>query len=196
LLRDLLSGKKNLLTSAGQNIAAVGQGFASHLRRRLDSQYASQQSEKTQDEQQSRVAFSASIAELFQQKDVRKAHQQDLQKIYKIKYQELFWECYWQYMTDLFLSQDTTQVLDILAFWFEDGYNMLEHQMYLIPSFFLGFADALDGVKKERKFGERARKLHECGLKNQQEYAWYVLVAEYFVEPERKGRLPFSKNRA
>ena len=181
LWQDLCGGKKNVLVSA---VGMVGQGI------QLLRGSSDKQSEKTP-EQQRREALSKDIAKLFKQEDVRRSHRQDLQKIYKIKDRELFWECYWQHMTDLCLSENAAQMLDLLAFWFEDGYSVLKQQHYLVPTFFLGFADALDRTRKDRKlFGERARLVHKCVQKNQPE--WYPLVEEFFVvEPERRGILRF-----
>jgi len=186
LLQDLLTSKKSLLASAGQNIGAVGLGLVTQLRRRLDSQYANQQFEKTQANQQWPPAFSDSVARLFNPKDVREAHRLGLQKTYPIEHRESFWECYWQHMTDLFLSQDAALMLDLLAYWFEDGYSTLEQQLYLVPAFFLGFADAIDHARKERRFGESARRVHECAQKDQ--YFWYSLVQKYFIRESSNPR--------
>ncbi len=193
LVRDLLADRKNLLASAGQNIAAVGQGLAVRLRRSMNSEYAGREDEKSQAEERRREAFAANVAELFSQKNVRKAHLNGLQETYRSEQQEFFWECYWQQFTALLLSQDAMAVLDLLSFWFEDGYRATAHQFYLVPAFFLGFADAIEAARKERKFAEGARKINERGLK--QSYPWYVLVEEYFMEPERRGHFSFRGHR-
>jgi hypothetical protein len=193
LLQPLLGSKKNVLVSAGQNIGAVGLGLAAQLRRRFDSHYAQQQIEKTQAEQQWRAEFSDSVAELFKYKDIREAHRRYVQDTYQIEHRELFWECYWQHMTDLFLSQYAALIVDLLAFWFEDGYRELEQQLYLVPAFFLGFADAIDRARKEQRFGESAYRVHEHAQKHK--YFWYQLVENYFIEPEREEHNPSPKTR-
>ncbi len=185
LLQELLGSKKNVLVSA---VGVVGQGL--QLLRRSDKQ-----AEKVQEEQRQRDAFSDSVAKLFKPKEVRKAHRRDLQQTYQIKQRELFWECYWQHMTNLMLSAEAGQVLDLLAFWFEDGYSVLKQQHYLVPAFFLGFVDTLDRARKDRRFGESAQRVHECVQKKPPD--WYGLVEEYFViEPERRGFLRFPRPRA
>jgi hypothetical protein len=184
-MQDLFGGKKNLLASA---VGAVGQGL--HLLR-----WSDKQAEKAQTVQQQRDAFSDNVAKLFRQKDVRNVHWRDLQKIYQVQHREFFWECYWQHMTDLLLSKDAVLMLDLLAFWFDDGYSVLQQHLYLVPAFFLGFTDAIDHARKERRFAESARRIHECAQKKDQLF-WYPLVQEYFIEPERKGRFLFSKHRA
>lgn len=194
LANELLVGRKNLLAAAGRNIAALGQGLAERMRRNVDSGYASKQDEKAQAEQRRREEYAAAIAELFSPKKVRKAHLNALQETYRAELRDTFWECYWQEFTSLLLSQDAAVVLDLLSFWFEDGYQKTAPRLYLVPSFFLGLTDAIEAARKERKFAESARKIHERSLK--QSFSWYGLLEEYFMEPERKGRFPLPGRRS
>jgi hypothetical protein len=197
LALEYLLDQKNLFAAAGQNIAAVGQGLAARLRKSLDSKYASQQDERAQAEQRKREAFAASVSTLFPPGKIRKAHQKNLQSVYYWENRELFWECYWQQMIDLFLSQDAPATLDLLAFWFEDAYAATDARLCLAQAFFLGFTTMLDTAQRERNFAASARKINERGSKAiQQSAPWFALVEEYFQEPEQKGRFPFLGHRS
>lgn len=196
LARDLLVGQKDLLAMAGQNIAAMGQSLAVRLRRSIDSKYANQQDVRAIAERHKQEEFALNIEKLFSKKNIREIHWKNLQAVYQSGERDMFWECYWQQVIQLMVSQNPLVVLDLLAFWFDDGYNVFSSECYLVPEFFLGFADAIAAVRKERKFAEHARKINEHALKRHQQYRWYGLVKEYFLEPERKGRLPLFRPQA
>ncbi|MEO6892913.1 MAG: hypothetical protein ABI456_24205, partial [Ktedonobacteraceae bacterium] len=191
-----LGNPRNLLSAAGPGFLAIGQGLTTLLRRGIDSKYASQQDEKIQAEQRRKDEFAANIAKLFPEKNVRQAHRSSLGAIYQADQRILFWECYWQQVTHLLLSQKATVVLDLLAFWFEDGYHPSFSQFCLPQTFFLEFGEAIEAVHKEQKFVETARKVLARKSSSHQLYPWYGVIQKYFMEPERKGLASFWRPRA
>ena len=184
LVEDYFTGRKNALQWVGQSIAAP------FKKRPQDTEEGRRQAER---EQKERAELGESIARLFSKKP-REQHRRLLSEIYDWQKFELFWSIYQEYFKAWCGSADKAQqVLDLLAFWFDDAFTTLQAKIYIPQQFFLALRETLAEAQKERGFREFARAV--SSLESQHErskpgsYAWFTLVQNYFGEQEKRFSL-------
>ena len=184
LVEDYFTGRKNPLQWVGQSIASP------FKKRPQDTEEGRRQAER---EQRERAELDESIARLFSKRP-REQHRRLLSEIYDWQKYELFWSIYReQFKSSCSSSGSAQQVFDILAFWFDDAFTILQREIYIPQQFFLALCEALAEAQKERGFREFARAI--SSLKSQYErskpgsYSWFSLVQNYFGEQEKKFSL-------
>lgn len=184
LVEDYFTGRKNALQWMGQSIAAP------FKKRPQDTEEGGRQAER---EQRERAVLDDSIARLFSKRP-REQHRKLLSEVYDWQKYELFWSIYQEYFKSLCASADKAQqVLDILAFWFDDAFTTLQAKIYIPQQFFLALRETLAEAQKERGFREFARSI--SSLESQHErskpgsYSWFPMVQNYFEEQEKRFSL-------
>lgn len=179
LLQEHLATRKTV-------VSQVGQGLAQLQRRLVNSEEVRAQEGKELGE---RTALEGRIRLLFVDRRSRRLHREQLASTYDRTRHELFWTIYRHYFKDLLVAGESEDILDALAFWFDDAFSLLEDLPSLPQEFFLGLSELLEEAQKERGFRTRAQQIYNQWMQARKKYHWFALVESFFVEPEKRFSL-------
>ena len=118
---------------------------------------------------------------LFERGSEKKHHRQYLNN-YPVKDYKEFWIYYERHLITLLL-RDAFQLLDLLSFWFDESFELLDKTNYLSQAFFLRLHSMLDAARNQQGFSAIAQIIETAVAKEPEKYPWYPLIRNYFTLP-------------
>jgi len=180
LLQEYLAPPQSALGQATRKIAAVSKLF------QRSSEEAKAQKGREAGE---RTALQGQIRLLCQGRHPRKAHLETFRRIYQKAERSLFWEIYLEQVKTLLYAEQSEELFELLAFWFNDAFEHFDTQALIPRQFFLALSEVLEQARDDRRFRAAARLIRARGSREQERHPWFQLIAPFVAESERGFRL-------
>jgi hypothetical protein len=176
LLQEHLAPPQSAVGQASRKIAAVSKLF-----QRSSDDEKSQRGREADE----RMALQGQMRLLVHDRHLRKAHLEKFRKIYQHAERRMFWEVYLEQIKILLYTEESDELFELLAFWFNDACDHFHTQALIPQQFFLELAGLLEQARDDRRFRMAGQKIRARGSAEAEKYPWFHLIAPFVAEQER-----------